>query len=286
MRKTTYILLIIGIFTSSCNQKNDKKEVIVNEVNDSSQIEYQDTLQGSISKNELTFEIVKEATEPHLYDENYGDSTFQTENGLVYEFMVVEQRPQFPGGDDSLFSYIKRSIEYPKTAKDDSIQGKVYVSFVVLKNGSIGQVEVMRGVRYDLDNVSVDAIMNMPPWEPGKLRGENVNVRFIIPIKYSLESDTKSKGAALNVENHKKTSVEIKLFPNPAKEYFNIEISEYANDIDYQLISSNGQILKTGSFDSNQIKIYTDNLGNGMYVVRIISKELGINRTEKLMINK
>ncbi len=185
-----------------------------------------------------------------------------------------------------MISSIKRSIEYPKTAKDDSIQGKVYVSFVVLKDGSIGQVELMRGVRYDLDNVSVDAIMNMPVWEPGKLRGENVNVRFIIPIKFSLESDNKSKGTIINSDNIQKNSIEMKLFPNPATEFFNIEVNEYADDMDYQLISTGGQIIETGRFNADKIRINTNNLGKGMYFVRIFSKELGVNKTEKIMINK
>jgi len=287
MRKTTYILLTLGILLSSCNFSNEKKNTKDIEETDSLLIDNKDTLQDS--KNELTFEIVKKATEPHFYyddDDDVIDTAYQTDDGMVYEFMVVEQRPEFPGGDDSLFSYIKRSIEYPQTAIDDSVQGKVYVSFVVLKDGSIGQVEVMRGIRDDLDAVCVDAIMNMPNWKSGKLRGENVNVRFVIPIKFSLESDDKSKGTTIKADNRKKISIEIKLFPNPATEYFNIEVSEYTNDMDYQLISANGQIIETGKFNADKIRINTNNLGKGMYIVRIISKELGINKTEKIMINK
>jgi hypothetical protein len=155
----------------------------------------------------------------------------------------------------------------------------------VLKDGSIGQVKVMRGIRYDLDDVCVEAIMNMPNWKPGKLRGLNVNVRFLIPIHFTLDSD-KSKGATINTDEKKGANIEIKVFPNPATDFFNLEISEYANDIDYQLISANGQIIETGRFNTNKIRISTDNLGKGMYVVRIISKELGINKTEKIMINK
>ncbi len=285
MRKTAYIFFTIGILISSCNFRNEKKKTIDIEEAEDLLIDNIDTLQDSNHKS--IFEIVKKAKDVHFYNDDNDeiDTAYQTDDGIVYEFMVVEQIPIFPGGEDSLYSYIKRSIEYPQTAMDDNIQGKVYVSFVVLKDGSITQVEVIRGIRYDLEKVCVDAIKNMPNWKSGKLNGENINVRFIIPIHFTLDSN-KSKRAIIKGEKNNQTSIEIKLYPNPAVENFNIEVSEYSNDMDYQLISANGQIIETGRFNADKITINTSNLGKGMYVVRIISKELGINKLEKIMINK
>lgn len=271
---------------TSCNQHNQNQNNSENTYNENSIVNENSikTKTDLISRDELTTEIINEDLEFDIIDDNYGPDSIITEDGPV--FMMVEQMPEFEGGMDSLMNYLKREINYPQTALDDSIQGRVYISFAILKNGIISQVEVTRGIRSDLDDVCIEAIKNMPNWKPGQQRGKEVNVRLIIPIIFKLESVDKTNGVSVIPKKNKEIRVETKLFPNPANNYFNIEISKYATDLEYHLINTNGQILKSGRFNSNNIRINTNDFGKGMYLVKIISKELGLNKTEKLIIRK
>ena len=89
--------------------------------------------------------------------------------------------PQFPGGSDSLISFVKRNLKYPETAIKDSIEGKVIVTFFVGTTGKITDVKLKHGVRYDLDNEALRIVSIMPKWIPA-----NVKVNFTLPIKFTL----------------------------------------------------------------------------------------------------
>ncbi|WP_462280908.1 energy transducer TonB [Salinivirga cyanobacteriivorans] len=102
-------------------------------------------------------------------------------------FMVVEQMPEFPGGQGELFKYISQNIQYPAIAKENGIQGKVFIQFVVGKDGSITNVTVLRGVDPSLDKEAVRVVKNMPKWKPGKQRGKPVYVRYQVPINFKLQ---------------------------------------------------------------------------------------------------
>ena len=98
----------------------------------------------------------------------------------------VEIMPSFVGGDEALMQYLGQNLSYPGVAKDMNIQGVVYVRFVVEPDGSIGQVEVVRGVFDALDKEAVRVIKQMPVWEPGKQNGRAVRVFYSIPIRFEL----------------------------------------------------------------------------------------------------
>lgn len=102
-------------------------------------------------------------------------------------FMVVEQMPEFPGGQAELFKYISQNIQYPAIAKENGIQGKVFIQFVVGKDGSITNVTVLRGVDPSLDKEAVRVVKSMPKWKPGKQRGKPVYVRYQVPINFKLQ---------------------------------------------------------------------------------------------------
>lgn len=102
-------------------------------------------------------------------------------------FYVVEDRPQFPGGDDSLMSYLLNNVEYPQTASDDKVSGTVIVTFVVDKNGDVKNAKILRGVREDLDEAAINVVENMPKWSPGKQRGKAVNVQVNLPITFRVK---------------------------------------------------------------------------------------------------
>ncbi len=99
------------------------------------------------------------------------------------EFVIVEQMPSFPG---NIFKFLAENIHYPQEAIDYNIQGKVYCEFVVNKDGSIGDIKVIRGVDRSLDKEAVRVIQSMPKWNPGLQRGKAVKVRYTLPITFKL----------------------------------------------------------------------------------------------------
>lgn len=101
-------------------------------------------------------------------------------------FMVVENMPEFPGGDLGLMKYIQKNVKYPAIAKEYNITGKVYVSFIVDKKGSVTNVKIVRGVDKNLDAEAVRVVKSLPKYKPGKQRGKSVRVMFTIPINFTL----------------------------------------------------------------------------------------------------
>lgn len=101
-------------------------------------------------------------------------------------FDMPEQMPQFPGGGDAMDQFVNETIKYPAAAKEKRIQGKVYVQFVVEKDGSITDVIVRRGTNELLDAEAVRVVKLMPNWKPGSVKGKPVRVRYTLPITFSL----------------------------------------------------------------------------------------------------
>ena len=101
-------------------------------------------------------------------------------------FMVVENMPEFPGGDLGLMKYIQKNVRYPAIAKEYNITGKVFIQFIVDKSGSVTNVKIARGVDKNLDAEAVRVVKSLPKYKPGKQRGEPVRVMFTIPINFTL----------------------------------------------------------------------------------------------------
>jgi protein TonB len=101
-------------------------------------------------------------------------------------FTVVDQQPEFEGGYDAMMNFIKANMKYPANARRMQIEGTVHVSFIVSKTGTISDVKVLRGIMTECDKEAVRVVQLMPPWKPGKQNGRNVNVRFILPLKFRL----------------------------------------------------------------------------------------------------
>jgi len=102
-------------------------------------------------------------------------------------FLVVEDMPVFPGGEKAMYTYIGQNLIYPEQAKKEGIQGRVFVTFVVEKDGSITDVELLRGVSDELDQEALRVIKGMPKWTPGGQRGKPVRVQYRMPIKFGLQ---------------------------------------------------------------------------------------------------
>ena len=102
-------------------------------------------------------------------------------------FTAVEQMPQFPGGDVALMKYLNENINYPQVAMENGVQGRVIVQFVVTKNGTIGEVKIIRSVDRDLDKEAVRLCKSLPKFIPGKMNGQAVNVWYTLPITFKLQ---------------------------------------------------------------------------------------------------
>lgn len=102
-------------------------------------------------------------------------------------FRHVEQMPEFPGGQAALMKYINDNIRYPVMAIENGVQGRVTVQFVVTKDGSVGNVTVVRGVDRNLDEEAVRVCKTLPKFIPGKQNGQPVNVWFTLPVTFRLE---------------------------------------------------------------------------------------------------
>ncbi|NOR88111.1 MAG: TonB family protein [Bacteroidales bacterium] len=102
-------------------------------------------------------------------------------------FLVVEEMPSFPGGEQEMYRYIGKNIDYPRMAKESGISGRVFVTFVVEKNGSVTDVKILRGIGGGCDEEAVRVIKSMPTWKAGKQRGKPVRVQYRMPIKFTLQ---------------------------------------------------------------------------------------------------
>lgn len=101
-------------------------------------------------------------------------------------FVQVEQPPKFPGGMEAMMEYLQANLTYPPDARKDGIQGRVFVRFVVERDGTLSDITILRGAGGGLDEEAVRVVKGMPAWEPGLQRGEPVRVQFVLPIAFAL----------------------------------------------------------------------------------------------------
>ncbi|MBK7946810.1 MAG: energy transducer TonB [Flavobacteriales bacterium] len=101
-------------------------------------------------------------------------------------FVIAEEMPTFPGGQEAMMKFIGSKIRYPKEAVDNGIQGTVFVTFVVERDGSITGVKTLRGIGSGCDEEALRVVQSMPKWIPGKQRGKEVRVQYNLPIRFKL----------------------------------------------------------------------------------------------------
>lgn len=103
-------------------------------------------------------------------------------------YTIVEQMPSFKGGDAAMIKFIQKNVKYPQAEKEAGISGTCYVTFIVEKNGKLGEIKILRGVSGGpgLDKEALRVVKKMPKWKPGKQNGKKVRVQYNLPIKYTL----------------------------------------------------------------------------------------------------
>ena len=102
-------------------------------------------------------------------------------------FTVVENDPEFPGGMEALYKYLRQNIKYPQLARDNNITGRVYVTFVVERDGSIANPRVLKDIGGGCGQEAIRVVKSMPKWTPGKQRGKAVRVQFNLPVSFNLQ---------------------------------------------------------------------------------------------------
>ena len=112
-------------------------------------------------------------------------------NDSIYQ--IVEEMPQFPGGEKAMMEYVAKNVKYPQEAKDKEIQGRVFVGFVVEKDGSVSTVKVLRGIGGGCDEEAVRVVSSMPKWKPGIKDGKPVRVSYMMPLNFKLTEGQPAK---------------------------------------------------------------------------------------------
>ncbi len=110
----------------------------------------------------------------------------KTEKQKGSVFVVVEEMPKYPGGVDAQVKFLTNNVKFPELARKEGVTGKVYVTFVIEKDGSVSNVRVIRGIGSGCDEEAIRVVKAMPKWIPGKQKGKTVRVQFNLPIVFNL----------------------------------------------------------------------------------------------------
>ena len=152
-------------------------------------------------------------------------------------FVVVENLPEFPGGNAAMMKFISDSVRYPVEAQQKGIQGRVICNFVVMKDGSISDPQVVRGVDPLLDAEALRVLGLMPDWKPGTQKGEAVNVRFTLPIVFKLDN-TPPTDAERQAFQERMKNMKPAVFPGGEEAYMRF----LADNIKYPVIAQENGI--------------------------------------------
>ncbi|MBR6931401.1 MAG: energy transducer TonB [Bacteroidales bacterium] len=102
-------------------------------------------------------------------------------------YMIVEQMPEFPDGEEAMMQYIAEQVKYPAEAKKAGAYGRVFIGFIVEPDGSLSDIKVLRGMGYGCDEEALRVVKSMPKWQPGMHRGKAVRVQYLVPVNFRLE---------------------------------------------------------------------------------------------------
>lgn len=163
-----------------------KKDELVNEEN---QVKDQADLDEKVAVGTKDQEGTKDRTDVAIRNDIAVNTNESEEKKEVANkvFDVVEQMPSFPGGNDALMKFLSDNVKYPVVAQENGVQGRVVVSFVVEKDGSITDVKVVRSVDPSLDKEAARVVKSMPHWIPGRQNGAAVRVKYNVPVSFRLQ---------------------------------------------------------------------------------------------------
>jgi protein TonB len=145
--------------------------------------------QEELTKTDMNISVADVKGTDEVNGQDIGDlnNAIVEEDTITPPYNVVEQMPEFPGGESALQRFLTANVKYPSIAAENGVQGKVYVNFVVDRVGAISNVKVVRGVDPAVDKEAVRVVKSMPKWIPGRQNGEAVRVSFTVPINFVLQ---------------------------------------------------------------------------------------------------
>ncbi|GGN10447.1 hypothetical protein GCM10010967_52890 [Dyadobacter beijingensis] len=141
--------------------------------------------------------------ENQVSKENGSEKSEAPSTGGGPVFTIVEQQPEYPGGNEAMYHFLARNIKYPSSASRADVSGKVFVNFVVTTDGDIQDVKVLKGIGFGCDEEAVRVISDFPKWTPGRQNGKAVNVKYTVPIMFQLAEE----GEDTTVKDPKETTV-------------------------------------------------------------------------------
>ena len=161
-----------------------KDEEVVEEIKSQDELKETDTAVGTTDFDKGTddLNVVREHKEEVIVEEKKPEPVDDNQ-----VFTVVEQKPQFPGGDAALLKWVGDHLRYPAMAQENNIQGRVVVQFVVTKTGKVGEVKVIRSKDPDLDKEAVRVVKSLPDFVPGTMNGQAVTVWYTLPVTFKLQ---------------------------------------------------------------------------------------------------
>ncbi len=182
-------------------------------------------------------------------------------------YVIVEKMPQYPGGGEALQKHIAASVKYPQDAQQKGISGRVFVTFIVSKEGDVVQARVVRGVDPSLDAEALRVMNSIPKWTPGYEKGKAVHVSYTVPINFSLEDDKKKE-----VEQNRKTDLDSKI--GSKKEEF-IYNDEPVFVIVEEMPEYPGGALKLKEFFAGEVSKLDTNyiIGKRCFITFLVTKE-------------
>ena len=165
-------------------------------------------------------------------------SQAKTYNGETI-FSVVEEQPQFPGGREAMYKFLGENIKYPEAAKRAKVQGKVFLSFVVTKEGEIKDITILKGIGFGADEEALRVVSMMPRWKPGMQSGKPLHVRYNLPIAFELGGKPQLKRG----EESKKVGMQ-GVSPDAETERVTGSKPNFLEGPDKPLLVLNGKVLK------------------------------------------
>ncbi|MBR5781508.1 MAG: energy transducer TonB [Bacteroidales bacterium] len=99
-------------------------------------------------------------------------------------YSMVDERAQFPGGQNEMLKYLQENLQYPEAAKANNVHGRVIVKFIVERDGSLSDIKVMKGIGSGCNEEAIRLIQSMPKWKPGKNKGKEVRVSMMVPVNF------------------------------------------------------------------------------------------------------
>jgi protein TonB len=143
-----------------------------------------------VVKDDVKIENEAQIQETEVTQETVVEVVEQPKEEVVDEpeiFLIVEEMPNFPGGEAQLVKYLSDNIKYPAIARENGITGTVFVTFVIGPDGSVKDVKVLRGIGGGCDEEAKRVVLAMPKWKAGKQRGKPVSVQYNLPIRFTLK---------------------------------------------------------------------------------------------------